>query len=750
MGETLRINLLKSSYYSLNPPDGRALYLTNQYGKVEEESLIASSLLDSRIPYPLLNPLQTVFYKFYEKGNALVASPTSSGKSLIAYLFMKKYEGRVVYTAPTRSLVKEKFLEFKVYYPKEVDIRTGETILENFKESTAKLIVSTYEYLAYAFRNQSSWLRELSAIVIDEVHQITKRWILEEIITACLRKDIPILCLSATLPGLTELAKWIKADLLIESAWRPVPLYREVRRLKDFDAMVKADRGEEMIASRLLSAAFELRKQEESLILFVPKKSLGWKILELASEERIGIMNQTLPFNIEEGREPEIAFHNADVPKEEREEIEKAFRDGRLKILVATQTLAYGVNLPADRVIIFTKFFRKGKELKCIPDTLDILQMEGRAGRFGIRNVGYSNILVYGVEEERVRKELEGALKKPFTTAITEEGTMDALALFLLLAYMYEGKNPENYLRDTYSFKRISKEKIKEVEDFLREMGYIKGDKLTEKGFFCIRSGIPPTRFEEFLYRTKLSIPLMAIIRPLLHTKKLDGLFDFLERNKRFQEDLLEIKAMLYPCGRRCEEDNTHQFLFYVEGLTARYPNIKNPPGEFSYLATDALHLLRTLMEINREGFYRFSEENMLRIVHSVKYGIDPEYTSLSGVKGIGHIRANLLKEVFKDSQLKPPKFCSPIEDLLEIMNSQKLYDLLREKIEYYRGLGKDKAEGEVKRIKDLLHKNRGGYIIDDRVLLAFWLFEEGPAAMKRKKRELVIRLADRIDRGWN
>jgi helicase len=62
-------------------------------------------------------------------------------------------------------------------------------------------------------------------------------------------------------------------------------------------------------------------------------------------------------------RPPEIAFHNADIPKEERQEIEKTFRDGRIKKLIATQTLAYGVNLPADKVIIFTRPIKKGKQV---------------------------------------------------------------------------------------------------------------------------------------------------------------------------------------------------------------------------------------------------------------------------------------------------------------------------------------------------------------------------------------------------
>ena len=750
MGEALRILLLRGSSYTLNPPGGKAVYLLRNEGKTIEEELIRASFVDEKIPYPYLNPLQTVFYKFYREGNALIASPTSSGKSLLAYLFMRNYKGKIVYTAPTRSLVREKFLEFKSYYPNQVEMRTGETILENFKESRARVIFSTYEHLAHAFRNKPSWINGLSALVIDEVHQITKRWILEEVITTSIKKDIPMLCLSATIPGLEDLIRWIRPRLVIESSWRPVPLIREVKSLTSFSPITKIEEKEDYIASRLLAAIFHLRQREENLILFVPKKETGWRILQLASKEKIGIMNQTLPFDVEDTREPEIAFHNADVPKEEREEIEKAFRDGKLRILIATQTLAYGVNLPADRVVILVKHIKKREDFKLIPDTLDILQMEGRAGRFGIREIGYSNILVYGIKEEKLEEKLSTALNKPLHTAIMEEGIDDAFLLFLLLAYLYEGDNPEAYLRSTYSFWKVSKSKINKGEEFLRERGYIRRNKLTEKGMFCVKSGIPPTSFEEFLNRTTMDIPLMASIRPLLYTKRFDGLFSFLKNKERFEEDLLSVKGMLYPCGRRCVEDNTYQFLFYAEGITAKYSNIKNPPGEFSYLSTDALHLLRTLKEINREGFYRFSDEDMLRIVHSVKYGIDPQYASLSGIKGIGHIRANLLKEAFDLCNIEPPGICSPIEILLDFFERKEFSQALLESIIKYRDLDKKRAKEEVKKIINILENNLKGYMIDDKILLAFWLFEECHDALKKKKRELVELLIHRIKEKWN
>ncbi|MFN7064559.1 MAG: DEAD/DEAH box helicase [Aquificaceae bacterium] len=747
MGEVVRIRLLEKSFYSLNPPKGKVLYLLEEEGKLREEDLIDSSLVDERINYPLLNPLQTVFYRFYQRGNSLVMAPTSSGKSLIAYLFMKNYRGRLVYTAPTKALVKEKFVEFKSYYPpKEVEMRTGETVLEAFRESKAKLVVSTYEHLAHAFRNRSPWLEELSALVIDEVHQIGKRWILEEVITYCIREGIPMLCLSATLPGVEDLVQWISARLVIKSSWRPVPLYRGIKSLTSFRSIDDGLEGEELIAGRLLSAIFSLKSRDENLILFVPKKSLGWKILELASRERIGLMNKTLPFDLEEEREPELAFHNADVPKEEREEIERAFREGRLKWLVATQTLAYGVNLPADRVLIFVRFFRKDGELRSIPDSLDILQMEGRAGRLGIREEGYSHLLVYGAKEDHLESKLARTLNKGLTTATMEEGeNLNSLAFFLLLAHMYEKDNPERYLENTYSFKQVKKEKLRKVERFLREYGYLKDKEITEKGLFCIRSGIPPTSFEEFLRRSSLSLSPMITIRPLLHTKKFDGLFSFLKGKERFREDQSLVRALSLPCGRDCIEDNTHQFLFYTEGLTARYSNLKNPPGEFSYLATDALHLLRTLMGINKRGFYKFSAEEMLKIAHSVKYGINPDYASLSGIKGIGHIRANLLREVLLEANIEPPRLCQPVKDFVEIMESEKLYEALLEKIIDYRDLGEDKAKEELKRIRNLLRNNLQGYMVDDRLLLGFGLFVEGPRAIGKRKAELV-----ELFLGWN
>lgn len=740
MGKALNVELLKESEFFPKEGKGKALFRVSKRGKVQSMDLVPSSEVDPLIPYPVLNPLQSVFFRFYRGGNALVCSPTSSGKSLVAYLFMRHFSGRLVYTAPTKSLVNEKAVELRQYFGKEVEVRTGESILSAYKEVRARLVVSTYEHLTYAFRNGASWLRDVSAVVVDEVHQISKRWVLEEVITYCLDKGLSILGLSATLPGYEKLAEWINADLVINSAWRPVPLVREYHRLLDFPPLGEYEDREELIAQRLFSALYALKKGDEQVLVFVPKKSLGWKLLEVASKERVGVLNQTLPFEVEEERIPEIAFHNADVPKEEREQIEKAFREGTIKVLVATQTLAYGVNLPADRALILTLFYRDKKGYRVVPDSLDLLQMEGRVGRLGIKEVGYADFLVYGGKDRDLKRELEHALERPFSTAVVQgENTFDALSFFVLLGYLYEGRDYKRYLEKTYFFRELKEARLKEVEEFLKEKCYIEGEELSQKGLFCVRSGIPPTRFEEFLRRLFLNLPLEVCIRPLLHMKRFDGLYEFLKRQEGFQEDRDFVRAFLVSsCGRACLEDNTDQFVFYTLGLTVKYPNLKNPPGEFSYLGTDTLHLVRTLIDISRHAFHPLSREEVIKIAHTVKYGIEPSFASLAGIKGVGHIRANLLRLVFEEVGLKPPPLGSSTQELIEVMEKEGLWELYYEKLIHIRRLREDKGRAELEKLKGVFKNNAKGYMVDDRILLAYALFSMGQKALRMKKKELV------------
>lgn len=102
--------------------------------------------------------------------------------------------------------------------------------------------------------------------------------------------------------------------------------------------------------------------------------------LEKADDEseRTLLQNELLPFG--------VAYHSAALPMSLRELIELEFRknDGSIRLIVATETLTIGMNLPADVMILYDNKVFRGSE-----GAVDIRPQEyknyiGRAGRLGI------------------------------------------------------------------------------------------------------------------------------------------------------------------------------------------------------------------------------------------------------------------------------------------------------------------------------------------------------------------------------
>jgi ATP-dependent DNA helicase HFM1/MER3 len=73
-----------------------------------------------------------------------------------------------------------------------------------------------------------------------------------------------------------------------------------------------------------------------------------------------------------------VGIHHAGLSMEDRRLIEQRFLAGKLFVVVATSTLAVGVNLPCHTVIIKGVEMWDGSKTKEYPD-LDVVQMMGRA-----------------------------------------------------------------------------------------------------------------------------------------------------------------------------------------------------------------------------------------------------------------------------------------------------------------------------------------------------------------------------------
>src|SRR6185436_15315887 len=86
------------------------------------------------------------------------------------------------------------------------------------------------------------------------------------------------------------------------------------------------------------------------------------------------------------------AFHNTNLSREEKQIVERAYRDSRspLRMLGATTTVAAGINTPASTVIIAEQEF-VGEDGR--PFTVaEYKNMAGRAGRLGFNEQGKSII----------------------------------------------------------------------------------------------------------------------------------------------------------------------------------------------------------------------------------------------------------------------------------------------------------------------------------------------------------------------
>lgn len=348
--------------------------------------------------------------KALEGRNLVAAIPTASGKSLIgivpALRMLAQRAGRVLYIVPLKALAAEKRDDFERFADTlgfRVHMSTGDLDSDDRGLSDADVVVATSEKADSMLRHGSGWIRSVRLVIADEVHMIHdpgRGPTLEVTLTKMMRKnrDLQVIALSATISNAKDLANWLHADL-VRSDWRPVPLKegvylageitfedrtrKEVPRAKDeIEALVEqtldeggqclvfvnSRRSTEAVASRLAEVlgakhGRKLSRQERSALEGDAETTdIGRKLAQCVSGGS--------------------AFHNAGLTYRQRRTVEDGFKAGDIKCIVATPTLAAGINLPARRVVVRdTTRFENGGNVP-IP-VMEIKQMCGRAGRPG-------------------------------------------------------------------------------------------------------------------------------------------------------------------------------------------------------------------------------------------------------------------------------------------------------------------------------------------------------------------------------
>ncbi len=163
----------------------------------------------------------------------LVCAPTASGKTLIATMAITKVleqGGKAIYLVPLKALAGEKYKEYLALFKDtkyKVVVSTSDIDSDSSYLAKYDVLILTTEKLDALLRHTISWLGEVKAIVIDEIHLLNdpKRGPTLEVVLTLLKTMIKaqLIGLSATIGNPKELAEWLGATLVMDS-WRPVEL----------------------------------------------------------------------------------------------------------------------------------------------------------------------------------------------------------------------------------------------------------------------------------------------------------------------------------------------------------------------------------------------------------------------------------------------------------------------------------------------------------------------------------------------
>lgn len=392
--------------------------------------------------FPYFNPVQTqVFHTLYHSDSSvLLGAPTGSGKTVAAELaifrvFNQYPGGKCVYIAPLKALVRERIKDWRIRFQKMLGKKvvelTGDSTPDTRAIQRADVIVTTPEKWDGISRSWQTrgYVQALRLLVIDEIHLLgdERGPVLEVIVSrtnfiaAHSQHPVRVVGLSTALANASDLALWlgIKQGGLFNfhPAVRPVQL--EVH-IHGFPGKHYCPRMATM--NKPAYAAIRTHSPDKPVLLFVssrrqtrltafdlvayvaaednPKQWLHMPETELDSL-LVGIHDQNLRFSLAFG----IGLHHAGLQDGDRKAVEECFVNQKIQVLIATSTLAWGVNFPAHLVVVKGTEYYDGKLQRYVDYPItDVLQMMGRAGRPQYDDRGVAVILVHDIKKHFYKK----------------------------------------------------------------------------------------------------------------------------------------------------------------------------------------------------------------------------------------------------------------------------------------------------------------------------------------------------------
>ncbi len=323
--------------------------------------------------------------------NVILATPTGSGKSLVATgaHFASLAGDRVsFYTAPIKALVSEKFFELcGVFGADNVGMMTGDAAVN----ADAPIICCTAEILANIALREGD-RADVGLVVMDEFHfyaEPERGWAWQ--VPLLELPQAQFLLMSATLGSVERFSADLtrrtgRPTAVVSSAERPVPLsfsWAMTPLHETLEELLSTHQAPVYVVHFTQAAALERAQALTSVN--VCTRAEKDRIAETIGAFRFTAgFGRTLSKLVRHG----IGVHHAGMLPRYRRLVEQLAQAGLLKVVCGTDTLGVGINVPI-RTVLFTGLSKFDGSRQRVLKAREFHQIAGRAGRPGYDTSGY-------------------------------------------------------------------------------------------------------------------------------------------------------------------------------------------------------------------------------------------------------------------------------------------------------------------------------------------------------------------------
>lgn len=296
-----------------------------------------------------------------EGKNVVITAPTGFGKTEAFTIPMleKAQNGKAIVFYPTKALAKDQELKIK-HYAESFGLKAvrfdGDSSFEERKavlSGSADILLTNPDMVDYHLRNTPAFrsiATEVVFIAIDELHVYTgffgsnMHYLVKRLSRFA---DLQIACSSATLSNAKEFAEELfeRKFVHVHGEHRKTPLNFVMRESKSIYSAIP-----EIVKSYSNKKILIFGNSYKSV------ETINWVL------RKAGIKS---------------AVHKGGLTKDARENVERDFRDGKVRVVVATPTLELGIDI-GDVDIVLSELVPYAQ----------FLQRIGRAGRKGQESIG--------------------------------------------------------------------------------------------------------------------------------------------------------------------------------------------------------------------------------------------------------------------------------------------------------------------------------------------------------------------------